>query len=208
MKKYLFPLLLLCFGLTVQSCGDDDEVNEWQVSNTSAFAGYLAQAKDSIAQAQSLYGDQWEDHCNWRVYRSYLLTGQGVVESTDTIAVQILQRSASTVSPLYTDSVRLNYAGYLTDGTMFDHSGTSYNEADIFSASFSLPKALAVSNTVEGFTTALLRMHLGDFWRVYIPAELAYGSSSLTSVPAYSMLIFKMQLKGIYRKGTSTGTWQ
>jgi FKBP-type peptidyl-prolyl cis-trans isomerase len=42
----------------------------------------------------------------------------------------------------------------------------------------------------------------GDVWRVYIPAHLGYGSSKQTDIPAYSALIFDMNLVGFYPIGT------
>ena len=46
----------------------------------------------------------------------------------------------------------------------------------------------------------LMRMHRGDRWRVYIPYQLAYGSSARSSIPAYSTLIFDLQLEDFWRK--------
>jgi FKBP-type peptidyl-prolyl cis-trans isomerase FklB len=59
---------------------------------------------------------------------------------------------------------------------------------------------LAINGVVTGFGTALMRMHRGDRWRVYIPYQLAYGSSARSSIPAYSTLIFDLQLEDFWRK--------
>ena len=64
------------------------------------------------------------------------------------------------------------------------------------------PRTFAVSGVVKGFATALQNMHIGDRWQVYIPHQLAYGSSD-TPGAAYSTLIFDITLVGYFRK-TST----
>ena len=43
---------------------------------------------------------------------------------------------------------------------------------------------------IDGFTTALLKMHPGDHWQVFIPYQLAYGESGNSSIQGYSMLRF------------------
>ena len=61
---------------------------------------------------------------------------------------------------------------------------------------------------VDGFATALQRMHVGDYWRVYIPSELAYGESGNSSVPGYSLLIFDLILIDYTSAGTALNPWQ
>ena len=63
------------------------------------------------------------------------------------------------------------------------------------------------STAVKGFGTAMQNMHVGDRWRVYIPAELAYGSTSTSAIPAHSTLIFELELLAYYRKGTGVPSW-
>ena len=53
----------------------------------------------------------------------------------------------------------------------------------------------------DGFATALQHMHIGDYWRVYIPYTLGYGSSDSDVIPAYSTLIFDVELVAYYRAG-------
>ena len=65
----------------------------------------------------------------------------------------------------------------------------------------------ATLQLVEGFTTALLNMNLGDRWEVYIPYQLGYGEEDKNPIPGYSTLIFDINLVGIYRLGTSAPDW-
>ena len=58
----------------------------------------------------------------------------------------------------------------------------------------------AVSNVVDGFATALMHMHPGDHWMVYIPYQLGYGTTGNGSIPAYSMLRFEIALDSYHSK--------
>ena len=42
--------------------------------------------------------------------------------------------------------------------------------------------------------SAVQYMKEGDIWRMYIPYKLGYGSPSQTYIPAYSPLIFDVNL--------------
>ena len=59
------------------------------------------------------------------------------------------------------------------------------------------------TGVVVGWTEVLQRMTVGSRWKVFIPWEYAYGSSSQTGsgdgvdIPAYSALVFDMQLYNI-----------
>jgi FKBP-type peptidyl-prolyl cis-trans isomerase FklB len=133
------------------------------------------------------------------------------------IIVHVLERGNSTSgSPLYTDSVMVNYRGRLipsatyTAGYLFDRSYSgAYNPQTMNPAKF------AVSGLVDGFTTALLHMSVGDRWEVYIPYKLGYGTEKApkSEIPGYSTLIFDIGLAGYYRPkaptraGVVSGSW-
>ena len=52
-------------------------------------------------------------------------------------------------------------------------------------------------NDTEGFQIALLNMHIGDRWVVYIPYELGYGKRTSGPIPAFSTLVFEIELISI-----------
>ena len=61
---------------------------------------------------------------------------------------------------------------------------------------------------VDGFSTALQAMHIGDYWRVYIPSDLGYGSAgSGSNVPGNSLLIFDLILIDYSPVGTAMKPW-
>ena len=57
------------------------------------------------------------------------------------------------------------------------------------------------SNLCDGFSTALMNMHKGDRWRVYMPYQLGYGTTVSGSIPAYSNLIFDIALQDFWHPG-------
>ena len=85
------------------------------------------------------------------------------------------------------DTVVVNYAGTLIDGQEFDNS---FKRGQ--------PAVFPVGGVIPGWTQILQMMRVGDKWRVYIPAELAYNMNPPTpSIPAGAVLIFDISLEGI-----------
>lgn len=184
-------MTVLTAGLT--SCSEsNDEVEEypnWQATNEQFIDKQYAAAK-ALADG----GDT-----SWKVIRSWSLEENVATHSYDHIIVNVLNNGTGSGCPLYTDSVKVHYSGRLLpstsypEGYQFDKSWTGdFHEATAKPAKF------AVSGVVIGFATALQHMHIGDKWRVYIPYQLGYGSTSSTIEP-YSTLIFDMELVAYYR---------
>ena len=62
---------------------------------------------------------------------------------------------------------------------------------------------------MRGWTTAMMQMKKGltrdkgDVWRIYVPATLGYeGRTDVSGIPAYSTLIFDLNLVDFYPIGT------
>ncbi|OGT36489.1 MAG: hypothetical protein A3F11_11930 [Gammaproteobacteria bacterium RIFCSPHIGHO2_12_FULL_37_14] len=90
-------------------------------------------------------------------------------------------------TPTSGDTVTVNYAGTLVNGTEFD---SSYKRGE--------PATFPVSGVIAGWTEALKLMKVGSTWELYIPAKLAYGTRGVPSVIGPNqMLIFKVQLISI-----------
>ena len=85
--------------------------------------------------------------------------------------------------PKATDTVTVNYAGKLLDGTEFDSS-----------AKHGQPATFPLDGVIPGWTEALQLMPLGSKWEIYIPADLAYGAGGQGPIPASSTLIFEVEL--------------
>lgn len=86
--------------------------------------------------------------------------------------------------PNHTQSVLINYAGYLTDGTLFDTSWLSVAETygavipQKMQADGYKPFAMPYNESatlIPGFKEAMLSMKVGDKVRIFIPSFLGYG---------------------------------
>jgi len=89
-------------------------------------------------------------------------------------------------SPVDGDRVNFDYEGKLTTGETFDSSfarGT--------------PLSGGVGDFVPGFTEALKLMRPGDEWIVWIPPVLGYGERATGTIPANSVLRFRLALHGV-----------
>jgi FKBP-type peptidyl-prolyl cis-trans isomerase FklB len=86
--------------------------------------------------------------------------------------------------PAETDTVSVNYKGYLPDGTVFDESSRHGG-----------PATFPLHGVIKGWTEALKLMKEGDKWRIFLPSDLAYGpSGSPPTIPPNQLLIFEVEL--------------
>ncbi len=208
---------LLLAGICLTACSEDtddfDAYADWKTRNEVWFAAVADSARTAIQAARQTYGDQWEEHCQWRMMRSLLkspATTGGA--TTDSICVRILSRGEGLVSPCFTDTVRIHFRGWLmptttADGATEERVFTQTYYSD-FSSETAAPQVGCVSNFKAGFSTALQYMVTGDDWMVYIPTDLFYGATNSTAVPAYSAARFRISLVGIYPAGTKVPAWK
>jgi len=83
----------------------------------------------------------------------------------------------------------VHYHGTLIDGTVFD-SSVERGE----------PAQFPVTGVIRGWVEALQMMKVGDKWKLFIPAELAYGARSPSPrIPANSALVFEVELLDIVK---------
>lgn len=83
--------------------------------------------------------------------------------------------------------VTCHYKGSLINGKEFDNSYAR-----------KCPEAFRVNDLISGFQIALVNMHIGDHWRVYIPSDMGYGPRGAgRDIPGNSTLIFEIELLNI-----------
>jgi len=110
----------------------------------------------------------------------------GVKTTASGLQYQVM-KSGTGETPKLSDTVKVHYHGTLIDGTVFD-SSVQRGE----------PITFPVSGVIPGWVEALQMMKVGDKWKLFIPAKLAYGDHSPTpAIPPNSPLIFEVELLGI-----------
>ena len=173
-SKYFFFIMALAGIISMTSCSESDEEEEfanWQSKNESYFTQIYTQAETAIKS-----GDN-----SWKIIPVYSKDATAAKYMSDYIVAHVETEGTGTESPIYSDQVRVHYRGNFipskshSNGFQFDSSWTGeYNLKTMMPSSFS------VSGTILGFTTALMNMHKGDRWTVYVPYNLAYGTSDYT----------------------------
>ncbi|MNQ60525.1 FKBP-type 22 kDa peptidyl-prolyl cis-trans isomerase [compost metagenome] len=110
----------------------------------------------------------------------------GVTTTASGLQYEVVQK-ADGPQPKATDVVTVHYTGKLTNGTVFDSSVERGSPID-----------LPVSGVIPGWVEGLQLMHVGEKYKLYIPADLAYGAQSPSpAIPANSVLVFDLELLAI-----------
>lgn len=110
----------------------------------------------------------------------------GVQVTPSGLQYKILTKGKGKV-PTKDDQVIVKYEGRLIDGTVFD---SSYKRAE-------QTNKFRPTDVIKGWTEALTMMPVGSKWELYVPQELAYGARETGDIPAYSALIFIVELVDI-----------
>ncbi len=192
------------FAMTMGLCGlsscseentGEEEYANWQARNELFLASI---ATDSMQNG------------GWERYKKYSLDQTTEGKASEYVYVKKIDHSGeSTVMPNFTDSVRVIYQGRLlpsksySQGYVFD--GTVNGE---YSVKRAYTSRQLVSNMIDGYSTALQHMTVGDHWRIYIPSELGYGVSGSTKIPGYSVLIFEVTLLDVSPAGQVMKPWR
>lgn len=186
-KEKTIAILVALLSLCMFSCSEDDgevnEFNNWKERNETYFNSLYNKAKNSTSGT-------------WRSYKSFALEEGAAKNPENHIVVEVLKEGTGTESPIYSDIVKVHYRGNLMPSASFP-SGFQFDSSWVgdYNLDTMVPVKGMTYSFVQGFTTALMKMHAGDRWRVYIPAALGYGAiSSNASIPAYSTLVFDITL--------------
>ena len=113
---------------------------------------------------------------------------EGITVTASGLQYEVL-KSGNGNQPKATDRVEVHYTGKLIDGTVFDSS-----------VERGVPATFGVTQVIPGWVEALQLMREGDQWRLYIPADLAYGPNGAGGVIGPNMtLIFDVELRRVIK---------
>jgi len=115
------------------------------------------------------------------------LSNPEVLEIEPGLQYMILESSQSNASrPKLEDIITADFHGTLMDGSVF-WSSIEIGE----------PLTIQLSQLIPGCQKVISLMQEGDFWRVFIHPDLAYGKEGRPTIPPNSVLIFDIKLHAI-----------
>lgn len=191
-------LMLLLIVLGVVACDETEESGEfdnWQARNTEFIDSIAKVARENVSG-------------EWKVFLAYGLVDTVQWSNEYYVYCNVLQQGDGADSPMFNDTVLVNYRGRLIptktypEGYIFDQSYVGELDPAV-----DVPVSLSLSGCVRGWVTAVTEMAKGttltngDIWRIYIPSELGYGATEQTAIPAYSTLVFDINLVDFYSVG-------
>ncbi len=101
----------------------------------------------------------------------------------------IVEKEGTGPKPASTDKVRVHYTGKLLDGKVFDSS-----------VERGQPAEFPVTGVIQGWVEALQLMPVGSKWKLFIPANLAYGNRGAgQDIKPGSTLMFDVELLDIVK---------
>ena len=181
--KWLMPFCLLTCVPLLSSCEEDDdddgddetEFDNWKERNDLAIA-------------------DWAADTSLKKVRNYTLNENAPAGNGDYVYVNVLEEGDGVGYPMITDTVRIAYRGRLLPTKTYPE-GYVFDQSYLNDFSWKTAYPTQGASWITGLQSVLLQMHVGDRWLIYIPYNLAYGSSSgSTTIPAYSNLIFDVAL--------------
>jgi len=142
---------------------------------------YLTEQKAKKSNASKMAGQRFLDS---------IAKQPGVVKLPSGLQYSVLKEGTGP-KPTINDTVRCHYHGTLIDGTVFDSS-----------VDRGQPAESPVGGVIKGWVEALPLMPVGSKWKLFIPADLAYGNYSPpgSKIGAGSTLIFEVELLDIVNK--------
>lgn len=196
---HILPSLLFVVAVLVAatacSKSEDDSAERWRTANDAAFAAIKRDAAYTEIKSPGHEGS---------IYYKELKKGTGTKPILFTSTVSLYARGWFVAD--YPDNK------YIRRGAVFQ----SWLEADgvpfttLVSSVGEVPKDYRAHTLTKGVRVALQYMHEGDRWEVWVPYTLGLGenegslfvnvmpSSSATKIPAYSTLVFEIEVVGVH----------
>ncbi|QJW92423.1 FKBP-type peptidyl-prolyl cis-trans isomerase [Spirosoma taeanense] len=176
---------------TLLSRGIEDALKGGKTQLSQEQAGQIlnayAQKQYAIHNAENLKASAE----NKKIGEAFLAenkTKSGVTTTASGLQYSI-EKEGTGAKPTATDRVKVHYTGRLLDGKVFDSS-----------VERGQPAEFGVGEVIRGWTEALQLMPVGSKWKLYIPAELAYGDRGAgAEIKPGSTLVFDVELLDIVK---------
>lgn len=183
------------FLLAVQALaeGNEDgfEKQKAELSKDADSSSYLSRL-DEIKKTQNLLAIAKSlpeiNLAKGAKYLSQQRSRKKVKETDSGLLYEVLKPGTGT-KPTSEDEVEVHYHGTLTNGDVFD---SSIDRGE--------PATFRVGQVIAGWTEALQLMKTGGKWKLYIPADLAYGENGNNGIGPNEVLTFEVELLGITPK--------
>ncbi|MBD3673945.1 MAG: FKBP-type peptidyl-prolyl cis-trans isomerase [Planctomycetaceae bacterium] len=174
---------LVIEGFTDKLGDKDSKMTERQMQE--AMLALQQQLRDNASKKEEMAAAE-----NIKAGQEFLAKNAKREEVTTTksgLQYEVLKDGEGKVSPKPTDKVTTHYHGTLLDGTVFDSSVQRGEPIDF-----------PVNGVIKGWTEALQLMQVGDKYKLYIPADLAYGNRGAGGkIGPGETLIFEVELLAI-----------
>lgn len=179
MKTNLYIFLSLCAIVLLAACQKTETFDDtWKLNNEQQFAKITADAAYKQIVSKS---------------------GKGFIMYKE------LKKGTGEKTPYFTDKVKVLYTGWyknewnkedkytnpdgniITNKIIFDSTDNRNN----------IPQTFDFKGLVDGLSTALQHMKIGDKWEVWIPMQLGYGAAGNNMIRGYTTLVFEIELVDI-----------
>ncbi|MBS1764197.1 MAG: FKBP-type peptidyl-prolyl cis-trans isomerase [Bacteroidetes bacterium] len=172
-------------GISEAMKGEKTELSMEQIKSViDSYMGEKQKVKDAEAQAKGA--------ANLEKGKKFLEENgkrQGVVTLPSGLEYEII-KEGNGPKPKADDMVTTHYHGTLIDGKVFDSS-----------VERGQPAQFALNQVIPAWTEALQLMPVGSKWKLFVPANLAYGEHGAGGVIGPNeTLIFEVELLSIDKK--------
>ncbi len=190
LEKFSYALGLSISANLIQSGVKSIHPNTFMAALNDIFTGEKPQMEPSEANkileafmAQEQQGQGQKNLEEGRLFLEENKKKEEVTELPSGLQYEILKEGEGDI-PTAGCQVKCHYHGTLIDGTVFD-SSVERGEPAVF----------PVNGVIQGWIEALQLMSVGAKWKLYIPAELAYGERGAGgAIGPNSALIFEVEL--------------
>ena len=215
--NYKYSILFICLLiLTVVSCEKDENTvaappndrGEQQVIDSISLKSYLSTHYYNSAAVNSLANPRLED-----LVITELLDGETLPINTTLLIDDVEQHSTTLLevdykyyilkikpgegeSPNFSDSVRVNYSGSLTNGSVFDSSTTPvvFDLVYVITGWSRVMPEFKTSGSYVSNPDGSVSFDGYGMGAMFLPSGLGYFSTYRSGIPSYSNLVFKFEI--------------